>query len=159
VALARLSDPRTVFWCQRATALIRGHDGLHAHDLFGERARRHGLRCLTQHVVDQPQAFARTEPSAAWPLRLGTGRFRRETWVEQPHGGVEMHETGTMLDDLLLQMAHDPAQLGSLPAQCVHDVRLGHCNSPSQNISVQNGSRMTSPVGIRAWWQLLHDTA
>jgi len=26
-----------------------------------------------------------------------------------------MHETGTMLDDLLLQMAHDPAQLGGLP--------------------------------------------
>jgi hypothetical protein len=68
-----------------------------------------------------------------------------------------MHETGTMLDDLLLQMAHDPTQLGSLPAQSVHDVRLGHRNSPSW-IKVQDGSQTTLPLGTRAWWQLLHDT-
>ena len=83
--------------------------------------------------------------------------LRREVRVEQPHGSVEVHETGTVLDDLLLQMAHDPAQLGSLRAQSVHDVRLGHCSSPSQNIKVQDGSRPAPPVRTRAWWQLLHD--
>jgi hypothetical protein len=109
--------------------------------------------------VDQPQALARVKPDAAWPLRPRASLIQHEVWIEQPHNGVEMHEARTMLDDLLLQMAHHPAQLGSLPAQSVHDVRLGHCNSPSQNIGAQDGSRVTSPVEIRAWWRLLHDTA
>jgi len=52
----------------------------------------------------------------------------------------------TMLDDLLLQTAHNPAQLGSLPAQSVHDVQLGHRNSPSW-IKGQDGSRTTPPLG------------
>jgi len=69
-----------------------------------------------------------------------------------------MHEAGAMLDDPLLQMAHDPAQLGSLPMQSVHDVRLGHRNSPSW-IKVQDGNRATPSLGTWAWWQLLHDTA
>ena len=81
-------------------------DGLHAHDLFGERTRRHGLRRVAQHVMDQPQAFARLEPSATGPLWPNPSLFRREVWIEQPHGAVEMREIGTMLDDLLLQMAH-----------------------------------------------------
>jgi len=54
-----------------------------------------------------------------------------------------MHEAGTMLGDLLLQMAHDAAQLGSLPAQSVHDVRLGHRSSPSWNITADDGSQPT----------------
>ena len=91
-----------------------------------------------------------------WPLLPGASLPRREVWVEQPHGGVEMHETGKMLDDLLLQMAHDPTQLGSLPAQSVNNVRLGPCNPPSW-IKLQDGNRMTSPLGTRPWWRLLHD--
>jgi len=119
-------------------------------------ALRHGRRRFTQHVMDQPQAFARAEPDAAWLLLPGANFLRHQVWVEQPHGGVEMHKTGTMVDDLLLQMAHDPAQLGSLPAQSVNNVRLGHRNSPSR-IKVQDGNRTTPPLGTRAWWQLLHD--
>jgi len=47
----------------------------------------------------------------AGPRRPGTRLLQHEAWIEQPHGGVE----GTMLDDLLFQMAHDSTQLGSLP--------------------------------------------
>ena len=68
-----------------------------------------------------------------------------------------MHETGPMLDNLPLQLVYDLAQLRSLLAQSVHDVQFGHCNSPSQNIKVQDGSRPTLPLRTRAWWQLLHD--
>jgi len=57
----------------------------------------------------------------------------------------------------LLQMAHDPTQLGSLPAQSVNNVGLGHRNSPSW-IKVQDGNRTTLPLGTRPWWRLLHDT-
>src|SRR6195952_330761 len=121
---------------QRAATFIRCRDGLHAHDLFGERARRHGLRRLAQHVGDQSQAFARMEPGTTGPLWPNPSLFRREVWIEQPHGGVEMHEIGTMVDDLLLQMAHGPAQLGSLQAQSVYDVRLSHRHSPSRNIKL-----------------------
>ena len=121
------------------------------------KLRRHGQRRLAQHVVDQPQAFAKAEPDAAWPMLPGANFLRREVWIEQPHGSVEMHEAGTMLDHLPLQLAHDPAQLGSLPAQSVYDVWLDHRNSPSRNISVQDGNRTTPPLGTRAWWQLLHD--
>jgi len=56
-----------------------------------------------------------------------------------------MHEARTMLDDLLLQMAHDPAQLGSLPAQSVNNVPLGHRYPPSW-IKVQDGNRTTPPL-------------
>jgi hypothetical protein len=97
------------------------------------------------------------EPSATGPLWPKPSLFRREFWIEQPHGGVEMHETGTMVDDLLLQMTHHPAQLGSLPTQSVYDVGLSHRNSPSW-IKVQDGNRTTPSLGTRAWWRLLHDT-
>ncbi len=108
--------------------------------------------------MDQPQAFARMKPGTTQPLRPGADRLGRKVWIKQPHGGVKMHETGTMADDPLLQMAHDPAQLEALLAQSVHDVRLGHRNSPSQNIKVQDGNRTIRPSEQRAWWRQLHDT-
>ncbi len=142
---------------QSAAVFIRWCNDLLAHNLFSQGARRHGLERFAQQVVDQPQAFARMKPGAAGPPRLRARPLRHEVWIEQPHSGVEMNETGTIADDLLLQMAHDPAQLGSLPAQSVNNVRLGPRNSPSW-IKVQDGNRTTPPLGTRPWWQLLHDT-
>jgi len=99
----------------------------------------------------------RHSPGWNQALRDHCGRKLTAPSAEQPHGGVEMRQARAVSDDLLLQMAHDPAQLGPLPAQSVHDVRLGHRDPPSLNTTAQNSNRATAP-GTRAARQVLQDT-
>ncbi len=128
---------------QRAGAAVAGRRAPRRGDALGQLPRRQRLRGVAQHVVDQPAAFAGAEPRHPFPLRGRIGVPRQQVWIEQPHGRVQVRQAATMLRQLLLQAAHDPAQLKPLPARGVHDTQLGHRNPPSRNTKVQDGSRTT----------------
>jgi hypothetical protein len=68
--------------------------------------RRHRVSRLAQLVVDQLQAFARTEPDTACPLLPGTDAIRLDVWIKQPHRRIEMCEIGLLLRKLSLKLTY-----------------------------------------------------
>ena len=114
---------------QRAGAVIGGRDALHRHDSFGKRPRRHRRWRVAQHVIDQPQAFARAKPGAARPLLPRADLIGPDVRIEQLHCCIEMDQTGAVLGQLLLQAVHHPGEFRALVAQSADHMRLGHRGS------------------------------
>jgi hypothetical protein len=117
------------FLDQFAAAIVTHGHGLRAHDRLGKLSRRHRLRCVAQLVIDQPQAFTRTEPGPVSSLLLGANLLRADIGIEQPHRRIKMHQIGPVQLEPLLELVHHSAQFRSLVAQCADDVRLGHRRS------------------------------
>src|SRR4051794_5251280 len=69
---------------QCALTLVGERDAFQLSHPFDDLPRRHWLRRIAQHVVDQPQAFARPEPGIAHPALARTDLLRPDLRVEQP---------------------------------------------------------------------------
>jgi hypothetical protein len=78
------------------------------HDPFGKLSRRHRMRRIAQHVVDQAQAFAGAEPAVARSLLPGPDLLGATVGIKQEHRRVNMGETGSMSEKLTLQPTHNP---------------------------------------------------
>ncbi len=135
-AFVRSSDPRTIFWTN--AQLHSSVAGMAFRPMTCSVSARVVMGCGVSRSTSWINR--RHLPGRNQVLRPEASLLRHEVRIKQPRGAVEIHGIGTMLDDPLLQMAHNPAQLESLPAQSIHDARL----APSQLSILDQGFRMVT---------------
>jgi hypothetical protein len=65
-----------------------------------------GLLCVAQLVIDQPEAFTRSEQGVALPSLPGPNTVWLNVWIEKKHRRIDMGQIAALPRQLLLELAH-----------------------------------------------------
>jgi hypothetical protein len=68
-----------------------------AHDTVGQFARGQRQLRVAQFVIDQPEAFTRSEPGVALPSLPGPNIVRSNVRIEKKHRRIDMGQIAALL--------------------------------------------------------------